>query len=473
MKEILFALVASLTFAVPTVNADISPTKFVGSSVVTVDNTEVQMESADVRIVWGYPCSLDADFVLNNKAAEEVKLELGFPVGALHSQQTSGLAESEEADELREKGTSRQEEVQPEIISILINDVPANVFRRYPGPELAELRRGHTNWYFVNAVLKPGVNAVKIRTRLQPSQVYNQPFRRTISYCISTGGRWAGLIGYERVEIKFPVGITDGLIQDIKPSFCERIEGDSVIWEFKKFEPHGSDWDVELEIYLPRVMARLAEMKNAYEKDAGNKAAVLRYAAHLFILGEMKGNAGFPPSTLNHEEFRAIRQRITDRKDAEAFERFYTQRGDGKHASGSTEWTGDRVDILRILADADYCETYDGLDHVLKGRVILEKFLEQNPKDADAWHLYLANFWRWSFAARGHWFGGSVASVPFSVAVKKACKNCPDDARIQAWKKSLGRKGEAPTVDYTMQGRAMKVWDYEFDAMTEEGVRGN
>jgi hypothetical protein len=220
-------------------------------------------------------------------------------------------------------------------------------------------------------------------------------------------------------------------------------------------------------------MARLAEMKSAYEKDTGNKAAVLRYAAHLLILGYRKGNAGFPPSTLSHEEFRAVRQRIADHKDAEAFERFYPQRGDGKHASSSTEWTGERVDILRILADADYCATYYGLDHVLKGRAILEKFLEQNPKDADAWHLYLANFWCWSFAARGHGFGGTVASKPFSAAVNKALKNCSDDMRIQAWKKSLGRNSEAPTVDYEMKGRELKVWDYEFDAMTEEGVRGN
>jgi hypothetical protein len=473
MKEILFALVASLTFAVPTVNADISPTKFVGSSVVTVANTEVQMDSADVRIVWGTPCSLDADFVLSNKSAAEVKLELGFPVGALQSGQKGGLGEGEEEDELREKGVSHQEEVHPEISSISINGVPSKVFRRYPGPELAELRRGRANWYFVNAVLKPGANAIKIHTWLQASGVYGQPFRRTISYCITTGGRWAGPIGYERVEVHFSGGITDGLIQNLKPKIWNRIEGDSVIWEFKNFEPRDSGWDVELEIYLPALMAKLAEMKNAYEKDPANRAAALRYAAHLLILGEMKGNAGFPPSTLSHEEFRAVRQRITDHKDAEAFERFYPLRGDGKHASGSTEWTGDRVDILRILADADYCETYDGLDHVLKGRAILEKFLERNPKDADAWHLYLANFWRWSFAARGHWFGGSVASVPFSDAVKKACKNCPNDPRIQAWKKSLGRNGEAPTGDYTMQGHAMKVWDYEFDAMTEEGVRAN
>ena len=41
------------------------------------------MARADVRIVWGIPSTLQADFILTNDTSAEITLETGFPVGAM------------------------------------------------------------------------------------------------------------------------------------------------------------------------------------------------------------------------------------------------------------------------------------------------------------------------------------------------------------------------------------------------------
>jgi len=433
------ALACLLMFAV-TSQADIAPTEFTGTNVFPLQSAEVRMAAADVRIVWGTPCSLTAEFSMVNECGHDVELEVGFPVGAFHPY------DSPRQQLEAEYGVEQPpltEEVGDKAIGITVNGAATTVFRRLPPEKIREIRWRYATWYFAKIVFRPGTNIVSVTTRLNPSDVYGQPFKRRLCYCISTGARWQGTIGRETVEITFPRMTASALVRSITPS-TGVAAGETVRWVFENFEPKGEEYDINIEFLAPAVATKLAEIRSAYERAPHDTDAALRYAVHLFALGAAKGNSGFPPETLSTDEHQHILSAIKNSGDRAVFTRHYRRAKDG-YAAESTEWTPDRQKMVRILANAGYCSDYPEVLRVQEGRAIVERCLAREPKNAAAWKVYLTHFWRFSFAARGHWFGPSVFSKPLCDAIKRAYKNCPNDPEIRAWRQAMQKDGDPPT----------------------------
>ena len=146
----------------------------------------------------------------------------------------------------------------------------------------------------------------------------------------------------------------------------------------------------------------------------------------------------------------------------------YVECGEKEYVAKTTEWTPERRRVPQILADAGFNEDLPGSDQVAKAREILERHLKQNPRDADAWNFYLANFWRFSFAACGCPFGMRTFTAPLRDAIRSACKNCPHDERLLAWNEALRTNSEPPTFANPEKYRLSDEWKYEFTLTRKE-----
>jgi len=414
--------------------ADIAPTTFAGGTIVPVEISDLRFADARVTITWGSPCSLDASFEIANDRKEPVALEIGFPVGGYdphYGDDPSANAKSEKMAD---------EPVSPSIIDISINDMGVAAFRRISIPKQCEIRFGHASWYFAKATLVPGVNSIRIKTSLMPSGVYGRPFERRLEYCLWTGGRWNGRIKHERIDIVFPETISKTLIQSVKPTYFQT-NANRLVWEFSNIEPKDNFFDIDLVVQIPEVDAIISRMEREYHSKPKDTAAALKFAGHLFQLGNLKGNSGFPPQEFSTVEYHKILARL-DGDARETFRRQYATFRADRVIADSSEWTEDRVNLIRILADMNYCENYSGVGHALKAKAILDEVLTRDPRNETAWSLLLDNYWRFSFAAKGHWFGPTVFGAQQIRDIQKAHRLCPRSKPIKRWYDQIGAKDD-------------------------------
>jgi hypothetical protein len=80
MKAFVFLGAVVLFFSPGRTFGDIAPTTYVGSAIVPVRAPGIRMVRATVDIAWGIPCTLTADFVMENTTAKPVEVLLGFPL---------------------------------------------------------------------------------------------------------------------------------------------------------------------------------------------------------------------------------------------------------------------------------------------------------------------------------------------------------------------------------------------------------
>ncbi|MGC4071209.1 MAG: hypothetical protein QM760_01550 [Nibricoccus sp.] len=386
--------------------ADIAPTEFVGAGIKPTGNTVVRMEKAVVDIVWGTPCSLTATFTMVNPSNEPQKLEIGFPVMPGLVFENPGM--------------------KPSPLSIAFDDAEATV-------EPPIFDHGMA-WYRCPHAFKPGTTIVTVKTALLSSGVYASGFHESLFYCIETGGKWAGTIGEETVTIRFPHPIQKDQIVGAAPAGCQ-IEGDSVRWRLVNIEPKGKEFDITLTYIRPDAMQVIAALRRDVAQKPESAAPAIRLARNLLALGNSKSNSGFPPSRLSQDAYVALLSKITGTESRSIFIRHYSVIKDGVYFEAGSKWTKDRIALIRILANADYRDEDSKTPFILEAESLLTAVIKREPHNAEAWNVYLANYWRFSFAAVGHWFGSTEFSEAQIQAIKTAAKNCPDDKFIQDWLK--------------------------------------
>lgn len=455
LNRIAFALLGLMVATVT--RADMAPTLFTGGNVYPIDNDTIRMDRARVLIEWNEPCLLTAEFILTNESEQEVELEIGFPVGAYHSD-ANGLPNF---DDVEVPVEPRVDPVDERSAAITLNGRLLQAYRPIPANVPPEIDYRYASWYLARAHFHPGENHITIRTTLSPSGVSGQPYLRRLSYCIWTGGRWKGPIGREDVEIRFPGVDVTALRPSIQPDFGS-VSGDTIRWTFHDLEPTSNAHDIDLVVRHPRVAEKLAELRAAHEAAPTDPGPALKYAVHLFCLGAAKGNAGFPPMSLSPDQFEEVIARLPNPANREIVQGFYRDDGNGSFVAITTEWTPARENLARILGDSGFSKPYPGSDNVAEGRRIVEDCLQRDPTNADAWFTYLTHFWRFSFAARGHPFGPTEFTRPLRAAIEQAFTHCPDDPRLQEWHEAMLTNGPAPGVFHTERKLTPEAWKNEF-----------
>lgn len=389
--------------------ADIAPTQFVGSGISTMENTSIEMESAVVAIGVGHPCKLSAQFQMRNRTSKEQEVTIGFPMP--------------------------------------VHDAPAKLSMTIAGrkeladgPKVAAEDRAHPLsewvWYDRKHKFPPGRTMVAVDSDLRPSPVYAAPYRERILYCIETGGRWAGSIGNEQVVVRFPDKIQPDQMVEVKPEGYV-IQGNEISWEFKNLEPASSAHDIRVTYLRQDVMQVLARLREAVKKDPDGTKPALELAKHLLALGYSKSNSGFPPSSLGPAEYEDLKKRITPADSLGLFIRRYKKTDDGSYEEINSEWTDERDRMIQILADAGFRDEESRIWCIREAEDILTALLNRDAGNPESWNVYLANYWRFSFAAVGHWFGSTRFGKGQLAAIQKATRECPNDTCIQLWKKCV------------------------------------
>jgi hypothetical protein len=389
--------------------ADIAPTQFVGSGITTTDSTTIEMESAIVEINWGTPCKLSAQFQMLNRSADEKEVTIGFPMPLQAPFPKLAITISGKKE---------------------LADGPTVEADDNAG------RPSQWMWYHRKHKFPAGGTKVTVDSELRASGVYGSPYQETILYCIETGGRWAGKIGSEEVVVRFPDGIRPDQLLEVEPK-GHVIKGNGIYWDFKDLEPVSNAHDIKVTYVRPDVMKVLVHLRESAKKDPNSTKLALELAKHLLALGYLKSNSGFPPGRLGSAEYDDLKNRITSPASLELFIRRYKKSDDGSYEEIDSSWTKDRSAMVQILADAGYRDEESRSWCIREAEEILKGLLNREPRNQDVWNLYLANYWRFSFAAVGHWFGSTEFGKGQLEAIRMANRECPDDKCIQLWKKCV------------------------------------
>jgi hypothetical protein len=418
--------------------ADIAPTEYRGGSVLPLGATKVRMEDADVKITWATPAAdLEATFLLFNPEPDARPIEIGFPVGEYFR----GYENDSTRQSLQSSLKPQTRKADAATFSVEVNGTTIEVYEKAPtlGKVIPEAK-GAVDWFYFTPTLKPGKNEIHVKTLLKPT--WMRAFCARLSYCIWTGGRWDGPIQHEAVKVVFPSEAGNGLVSEFTPK-SGKINGKEISWEFSNIEPTGNEFDINVVYMHPKVWEGVNRSRAAAESQPGNHELALKYAIDLFGFGDPKANAAFPPEKLTKEEYAWVKQRSSS-----LIGYFYLPAADSSYHEKTSEWTTERRAMIQILADAGYNNKHlPGSDKIEQARKLVEKVLAEDPKNADAWAVYLAHYWMFNFAAQGRPFGQAVFSKPQRKAINEAFSNCPTDPRIQFWKKRMQENKDVEPKD--------------------------
>lgn len=407
LRLALLLLSTSLLALLPT-RADIAPSTFVGSGIVPRSGSSVRMEKATVEIVWGTPCLLTATFRMVNASKDSEEIQVGFPMpyGPGGSPHKLSMSFDGQAAMVTPPDTKAKEE---------------EGLRQWV-------------WYHCQHKFKPGTTIVVVKSHLRASRVYATGFREELNYCIETGGNWRGDIGEEEVTIRFPHPVEKAQITNIAPAGY-KIDGNCVNWRFTHFKPAGKDHDIAIEYVRPDAMKVIAELREQAARQSDSSAAAIKLAKHLLALGNIKSNSGFPPSDLSKEQYDVLLKAITAPENKNIFANHYRLTPKGRYEAATSEWTAERISLVQILADAGYRDEHSKLPFILEGESLLKDTLARDLHNAEAWNVYLASYWRFSFAAMGQSFGQTCLSAAQAKLIEQAAQNCPEDECISLWLK--------------------------------------
>lgn len=416
------------------VRADIAPTQFIGSAITTKQSESVRMERAEVVIEWGMPCSLEATFTMVNTAAQPETVIVGFPMPM--------------------EGGADEPSAMP--LSITFGDTAAVLVP--PGRSEADKDFGRDwLWFRCEHAFQPGATRVVVRTQIRAGRSKGCHLRETIRYCVETGGAWAGPIGEETVTIRFPGEVHPGQVVKMTPAGGV-VSGREIRWSFTGVDPTDESLDVSLTVLRPEAMEVLGRLRAACTDEPESSAAAIKLARHLLALGSSLANCGYPPWRLSPDEYLRIRGGIRGRSDRALFENHYVRQADGTYGEHSTEWTKKRIALIGVLAEAGYRDRLSLEPWITEGEAILKQVLEREPENADAWNTYLGAYWRFSFAAMGHWRGATVLTRNQARLIDRAARFCPDDEYIALWVVAKEHKMQGRDAEKTFERIARRPW---------------
>ena len=420
MKASIFIVAVVMFYFSPALLfADISPTEYAGTGIVPVRAPGIRMVSAKVDINWGMPCTLSATFVMENATSNAVDVQLGFPLNLPDKfNKKDVLGFSMAFNNIEAKPSDITEVGKPRI------NAPSN-----------------TTWYRCRHTFPPGQTEVSVKTKLPASLVYRMPYHENLKYCIETGASWEGTIGSEDVSIHFPGPITSDQIISATPAGYT-VDGNVVHWNFKDFKPFGNDHDINMEYLRPDVVALLAQIRKEHANDPANPKWIIQLAKHLFVLGRSGGADNTPPSDITKADFEALLDSIKNNDDRAFIASLYAPTDTGWAKGGFAEKEGaknakDEFRAISVLSKTDYQVYFRKSRYLDEARTLMGNLVKAQPKNAEAWNVYLANFYQFGFAGvePSDWVGNdSYFSVQTNL-IKEAHDNCPDNHCIQLWYK--------------------------------------
>ena len=443
MKTMRISLVVSLLLATVTA-ADLMPAKYDGYTLSPRANCDIRMASEEVNLYLmgteeinahgNEGCRVTARFDMVNDTNKPIDLFVGFPVAG--EMNRTGLAYF--------KG-------------VVDGKVPVKNIKKIPKyPENRESwELPIYTWFGWVQSFRPGHTIVEVEYRIWCSKTYACPWLN-LYYVLHTGAYWKDSIGQADIVIHFNEPLKREQIRSrTKPDGYE-LEGNKMRWHLTDFEPTWFE-DIQCE-YIPfDLYHELEDLRRQVAENDSDVAVALALARHCFTLGNYKGHGGgFGSPSLQEEDYASILAGISGPSDRAAFVAYYDevrqwppteiaesdpnwsrlivaaeQRGREKLYLPPEEGGNPSYHIQHIISSTGYLPGLDN-EYFIEGKEVLERLLAKNPKNADAWNLYLNSCDRFIYAACPP--SGRLCPIPplQRAAIERAYANCPFGG-IQSW----------------------------------------
>lgn len=417
---------------------DIAPTTYDGYTLTTKANSDIRMQSEEVDIYCGDRCRVVARFDMRNETDKPIRLSVGFPV------EEPGWKQKIYDFRVTINEESRLQKV-----------------RRVPmkGPYQDDEDVPSSAWFGWDQAFQPGRTTIRVEYHIEPSPSYLFPWLN-VYYRLDTGALWKGTIGRADVTVHFEAPLAGEQIREATWPEGFRINGDELYWCFTDIEPQYHD-NVQIE-YMPFDLYReLERLRNRIKENPQDGSRVVDLAKRYFALGPYKGFAGdYSPSPITSQEYNSIVAKISDPDQRAAFEEYWknmeTRPVFGQKLFAS-KWT-DRLGslsgqyetthvsfaerpfypICHIMSSAGYLPYKP--PYVIEAKEMLERLLEKNPANADAWMVYIENCFRFVYGAFDMKMGWCPVAPKQREIVERAYSHCPSHEGIKAWHDYVSRK---------------------------------
>jgi hypothetical protein len=291
-----------------------------------------------------------------------------------------------------------------------------------------------------------------VEYHIRPSGSYSQPWLN-LYYRLDTGALWKGTIGRADITIHFEEPLATEQIRAGTGPAGFQVEGKEVRWRFTDIEPQLQD-NIQIE-YIPFTLYReLERLRSRIEENPRDESRVVDLARRYFSLGPYKGVGGdYVWGPITAQDYDAILAKTTDPNDRVAFEEYWrdTEKRPVFDRKAFASWWGHwsrplpgqsetihvssgRQPVYRInhiMGAAGYLPYRD--EYVMKAKEMLERLLEKNPKNAEAWMVYITNCYRFVCGAYDLGTRWCPIGPKQREIVEHAYSHCPTDEGIKAW----------------------------------------
>ena len=305
-------------------------------------------------------------------------------------------------------------------------------------------------WYHAPVEFKPGKTEVVVKGKLVISLAGYKAsrFMRRLEYIIRTGGLWKGPIGEETVTIHFPEGLDPSEFCIAGPENYS-ITGSSICWNFKDFEPKGSEYDIGVNFVIPEVMNQICRLRKARLAHPEDPQIAIQLAGALLDSSATVYDWEHRPIwRFTDAEYREMIARPGDPAERKLLLSHYN-RDDSSGGYWYSDFHGEKPDesfkVNEIQVRLGYKHYSEVSRFIDEGFALISETLQQHPHDADAWMVYL-NYYRVMNVGSVHTSGLVPRNDRFARLVRQACKDCPRDPCLLAWKQFLHSSMNA---DYT------------------------
>jgi hypothetical protein len=406
---------------------DVAPTTYDGYTLSPKDNNDIRMQSEEVDIYCGDRCRVVAKFAMENETDKAIAVFVGFPVENARS----------------------EPEMYDFTVTINEKNAPAEI-KQIPVRGQYDILRW--TWFGWDQPFPPGPTIIRVEYHIRPSGSYSQPWLN-LYYRLDTGALWKGTIGRADITIHFEEPLATEQIRAGTGPAGFQVEGKEVRWRFTDIEPQLQD-NIQIE-YIPFPLYReLERLRSRIEENPRDESRVVDLARRYFSLGPYKGVGGdYVWGPITAQDYDAILAKTTDPNDRVAFEEYWkdTEKRPVFDRKAFASWWGHwsrplpgqsetihvssgRQPVYRInhiMGAAGYLPYRD--EYVMKAKEMLERLLEKNPKNAEAWMVYITNCYRFVCGAYDLGTRWCPIGPKQREIVEHAYSHCPTDERIKAW----------------------------------------
>ncbi len=397
---------------------DVAPSTYYGTEIKPIESTSIRMQSAKVDITWNLPlCDIEARFIMVNDADVSEIVDVAFPESLPCD--IAGIPRPTHSAELFINGTRAESCLESK------HDQQPSVIQ----------------WYHAPVEFKPGETEVVVTGKLPISLAGygSSSYMRRLKYIIQTGGYWKGPIGEETVTIHFPEALNPNDFCIASPKNYI-ITGSSIRWHFKDFEPKKSEYDIGVNFVIPEVMDqinRLRKARLAHPEDP--QIAIQLAGALLDSAATVYALEHYPIWRFTDADYREMIARVSDPAERKLL--FSHYKWDGSNggywfSDFYGECSDESLNVNEIQVRLGYKHYSEVCRFIDEGYALISETIQKHPHDADAWIVYL-NYYRTMNMNGLFSFGPIPWNDRFARLLRQACKSCPDDPRLLAWKHYL------------------------------------